>query len=93
MFFSPKNDDYIKNQIAGILGIRRMALQDKYVGVPILIQKNKMETFGHLEERFKDQLATWKGKYFNQPARTVLTQHVLGSLVSHHLSFSQCQKN
>ncbi|XP_026389050.1 uncharacterized protein LOC113283881 isoform X2 [Papaver somniferum] len=54
-------DQTAASQIAGILGIRRMALQDKYVGVPILIQKNKMETFGHLEERFKDQLATWKG--------------------------------
>lgn len=84
--FNPKLDNAIKVQIADTLGIKRLALQDKYLGVPLLIQRNKMETFGHLPDKFHDRLATWKSKHLNQPTRTVMTQAVLGSLASHHLA-------
>ncbi|XP_026410488.1 uncharacterized protein LOC113305688 [Papaver somniferum] len=75
--FSPKTNPNVMNQIASILNIRRMALQDKYLGVPLLIQKNKVETFDHLSGRFGNRLALWNGKHLNMPGRTVLAQTVL----------------
>lgn len=39
--FSPKTDEHVKNTITNILGIQRMGLQDKYLGVPMLLQKKK----------------------------------------------------
>ncbi|XP_026384294.1 uncharacterized protein LOC113279857 [Papaver somniferum] len=83
--FNPKLDNSIKVSISDLLNIKKLALSDKYLGVPLLIQKNKTETFSHLEDEFHRRLAVWKGKYVNQPGRTVMTQSVLGSLASHHL--------
>lgn len=85
MAFSPKMDSQVKNHIASILNIKTPDLKEKYLGVPILIQRNKMETFSHLPDRFLDRLASWKGKNMNQPTRTVMVQSVLGTLTSHHL--------
>lgn len=83
--FSPKTEPSIKNQIGDILHIKRLGLQDKYLGVPLLIQINKMENFSHLIDTFDNRLAPWIRKSVNQPGRTVLTQSVLGSLANHHL--------
>ncbi|XP_026398348.1 uncharacterized protein LOC113294145 [Papaver somniferum] len=69
-----------------------MALQDKYLGVPLLIQKNKVDTFGHLSEKFGNRMDLWNGKHLNQLGRTVLAQTVLGSVASHHLSFFSMPK-
>lgn len=86
MAFSPKVPNSVKNDISNILHIKRMALNDKYLGVPLLIQKNKMQTFGGLLDRYGDNLHTWKSKFLSQPERTILAQTVLGNTANHHLA-------
>ncbi|XP_026436029.1 uncharacterized protein LOC113333876 [Papaver somniferum] len=83
--FNPKLDNSIKVNISELLNIKKLAIDDKYLGVPLLIQRNRTETFSHLEEKFHGRLAIWKGKHINQPTRTIMTQSVLDSLASHHL--------
>lgn len=78
MTFSLKVNIGIEVQITNILGIKRLALQDKYLGVLLLIYRNKMKTLGHLEGNFHNKMATWKSKYINQATRTVMTQSVMG---------------
>lgn len=84
--FSLKTNPITISQIVSILNIKKLGLQDEYLGVPLLIQRNKVETFSGLMDNFDKRLATWKGKYVNQPGRTVLTQSVLGTMASHHLA-------
>lgn len=55
--FSPKTNPNDNHQIASILDIKRMDLQDKYLGVPLLVQTNKVDTFGHLSDFFCNLLA------------------------------------
>ncbi|XP_026417585.1 uncharacterized protein LOC113313074 [Papaver somniferum] len=84
--FSPKVPNNIKSEIANTLHIQRLALQDKYLGVPFLLQKNKVESFAPLMDRFNDRLAPWKSKFIAELGKTTLTQVVLGTIASHHMS-------
>ncbi|XP_026384976.1 uncharacterized protein LOC113280580 [Papaver somniferum] len=83
--FSPKVPNPIKSIISNIFQIKRMSLQDKYLGVPLLLQKNKAESFAPLMNRFSDRLAPWQSKFIAQPGKTTLTQPVLGTIASHHM--------
>ncbi|XP_026410582.1 uncharacterized protein LOC113305796 [Papaver somniferum] len=83
--FSKKVPNNVKNEISNILRIRRMSLNEKYLGVPLLLQKIKFDSFKHLIDNSKGRLAHWKPTYLAPPGRTVMNQSVLGSLASHHL--------
>lgn len=84
--FSSKVPKNIKNAISNILQIRTMALQEKYLGVPLILQKNKCASFNPLLDNFRSRLALWKFIFLAQPGKAVLNQFVLGILASHHLS-------
>lgn len=83
---SPKVPGHVKNEISNILQIKRMALQEKYLGVPLLLQTSKTESFKPLLDKFKDRLDVWKPKFLNGPGRKIMNQSVLGALATHHMS-------
>ncbi|XP_026452057.1 uncharacterized protein LOC113352456 [Papaver somniferum] len=60
--------------------------QDKYPGVLLLLQKNKVESFTLLLDRFNDRLVPLQSKFVAQPHKTTLTQSVLGTIASHHMA-------
>ncbi|XP_026417342.1 uncharacterized protein LOC113312820 [Papaver somniferum] len=52
------------------LMLEKFRLADKYLGVTLMLQRDKMATFKHLEDSCESRLETWQGKYLNQPGRT-----------------------
>ncbi|XP_026459630.1 uncharacterized protein LOC113360325 [Papaver somniferum] len=62
--FSPKTCNQDKNTITNILNIRRMGLQEKYLGVPLLLQRNKTESFSVL-----GSIATHHMSVFTMPKK------------------------
>ncbi|XP_026429496.1 uncharacterized protein LOC113325844 [Papaver somniferum] len=83
--FSSKVPTSVKNDIANILRIKRMSLNEKSIGVPLLLQKRKYDSFVHLLDSFKGRLDIWRAIFLAAPGKTVMTRSVLGSLASHHL--------
>ncbi|XP_026453050.1 uncharacterized protein LOC113353735 [Papaver somniferum] len=83
--FSIKVPNNVKNDIANILRIRKTSLNEKYLGVPLLLQKRKYGSFVHLLDNFRDRLDIWQAIFLVGPGKTIITQFVLGSLASHHL--------
>lgn len=81
MSFSKKTDSHEKQKITQILNIKNMALQDKYLGVPLLLQQDKSQSFSGMLSKFDGRLSMWKSKHFNQPGRTVL-----GSIATHQMT-------
>lgn len=43
MAFSPKSNNMVKQTVNDIMNIKRMTLQDKNLGVPLLLQHTKWE--------------------------------------------------
>ncbi|XP_026396192.1 uncharacterized protein LOC113290814 [Papaver somniferum] len=87
--FSSKVPNNVKIDIVNILQIRRMALLEKYLGVSLLLQKSKTDSFNHLVENYKGRLDPWKSKYIAQPGKFVLNQTVIGSMTITNLLFSK----
>ncbi|XP_026411087.1 uncharacterized protein LOC113306356 [Papaver somniferum] len=48
--FSPKIEPRTKSRILAILKIKNLGLADKYLGFTLLLQRNKMDSFKHLEK-------------------------------------------
>ncbi|XP_026410054.1 uncharacterized protein LOC113305180 [Papaver somniferum] len=82
--FSKRVPNNIKNEIANILRIRRVSLNEKCLGVSLLLQKRKFDSFTHLLDNTKGRRAHRKPTYLDPPG-TVMNQFLLGSLTSHHL--------
>ncbi|XP_026420439.1 uncharacterized protein LOC113316486 [Papaver somniferum] len=57
--FSPKVTAAVKNEIANTLRIKRMSLNEKYLGVPLLLQKRKYSSFVHLLDSYRNRLHIW----------------------------------
>lgn len=85
IYFSTMVPSNIKNDISNIFRIRRVSLNEKYLGVPLLLQKKKVESFVHLLDNTKNRLANWKLIYLAPPGRTTMNQSFLGSLASQHV--------
>ncbi|CAL1377794.1 unnamed protein product [Linum trigynum] len=60
--FSRNVDPSDIDEMAAILGVGAIGVQDKYLGLPSLVQRSKMETFRYLEEWLLAKLQGWKQK-------------------------------
>ncbi|XP_026384911.1 uncharacterized protein LOC113280510 [Papaver somniferum] len=83
--FSFKVPPNMKIDLADILQIKRMSLQEKYLGVPLLLQKHKADSFVYLMECYSGRLAPWKSIFLAPSGKTILNQSVLGGMANHHL--------
>lgn len=54
---------YDKQLLADCLGMRRVDLHDKYLGLSVLVQKLKKETFAYVKDRAWKKLQSWRGGF------------------------------
>lgn len=85
MAFSKEIDNQVKHAITQIMNIKNMAIQSKYLGVPLLQQHDKSQFFSSTMDKFDGRLSRWKSNHFNHPGRTILTQTFLGSIASYQM--------
>lgn len=45
------------------LNVKKTELGDKYLGIPLFINRNKTESFKHFSDHFNKKNATWKRKH------------------------------
>ncbi|XP_026459195.1 uncharacterized protein LOC113359837 [Papaver somniferum] len=66
---------------------------DKYLGVTLLIGRDKSKVFKHLIQSFNARLIPWKGKNMNYAARSTMVKHVFNDLATHQMSVFRVPKN
>ncbi|CAL1382581.1 unnamed protein product [Linum trigynum] len=76
------NQDFL----AEILGLRAVGVQDKYLGLPMLIVQSKMATFRFLEEKLLSRLQGWKQGILSWAAKETLIKSVALALPLHIMS-------
>lgn len=54
--FSPNLTNYDKQILDDCLGMRRVEFHDKHLGLPVLVQKSKKETFEYVKDRLCKKL-------------------------------------
>ncbi|XP_026417238.1 uncharacterized protein LOC113312716 [Papaver somniferum] len=85
VYFSHNLSPSSREIIARELKMTKMKDSDTYLGVTLLIGRNKTKSFKPLIQFFGSRLKTWKGKTMNHSARTVMVKHVLNALPTYQM--------
>ncbi|CAL1378948.1 unnamed protein product [Linum trigynum] len=72
--------------LATIMGVGAVGVHDKYLGLPSLVARSKMETFRYLEEKLLARLQGWKQKTLSWAAKETLIKSVAMALPLHVMS-------
>ena len=59
---------------------------EKYLGLPLLVGKNKKNTFRDIKERLAKKLATWKEKLLSKAGKEVLIKVVVQDIPTYSMS-------
>ncbi|XP_026458485.1 uncharacterized protein LOC113358999 [Papaver somniferum] len=85
-FFSKNVHPDVCVSLIRSLNVKKIGLDDKYLGIPLLIGRSKNQAFSHLVNNFDRKVPNWKGKNFTQAGRYVMVQNVLRSSPIYHMN-------
>ncbi|XP_026417369.1 uncharacterized protein LOC113312850 [Papaver somniferum] len=70
------------------MNVRKIELNEKYLGIPLFITRNRTESMSHLNTHHDSRVSNWKGKQLTQSGRSALVQHTLKSSSNYHINYS-----
>ncbi|XP_038716200.1 uncharacterized protein LOC120009617 [Tripterygium wilfordii] len=85
-FFSANTCESIRRSISARLGIRQMTNPDRYLGLPVMVGREKRRSFYHLKERVVARIRGWKEKFLSQPGKETLIKVVAQSIPTYTMS-------
>lgn len=65
--------------------MKRMSLEEKYLGIPLFLNRKMTTSFSSLVEEMKTRLLRWNGKFLIQSDRSVMVKHVLNAMPSQQM--------
>ena len=77
MFFSKATLDERKLEIIDSLGVSEVQEYEKYLGLPVVVGRNKKASLNFIKERVWNKLQGWKEKLLSQASREVLLKAVV----------------
>ncbi|XP_026459958.1 uncharacterized protein LOC113360696 [Papaver somniferum] len=92
VYFSHNIPLSYRNFLARELRMTQMTDTVKYMGVTLLIGRDKTKAFKPLIQSFGTRLKFWKGKTMNHSARTTMVKHVLNDLPTYQMGFFRIPK-
>ena len=63
-----------------LLSINKNMENDKYLGLPIFVGRNKQRVFRTIKEQMRARINGWNGRLLSQTGRVVLLQSVIQSI-------------
>ena len=76
VFFSHNAPKALKNEVLNVLRPVQDSQHSKYLGLPTIIGKSKIEVFAEIKERVGKKLAGWKGKMLSIGGRYILIKAI-----------------
>ena len=92
MFFSANNPEEKKIDTLDILGPMQDSRHSKYLGLPSIIGKSKIEVFTKIKERVGRKLSGWKEKIISIGGREILIKAVVQAIPTYTMSCFQLPK-
>ncbi|XP_026410329.1 uncharacterized protein LOC113305522 [Papaver somniferum] len=93
VFFKKHMQPQRAHHITNLLQMKTMGLNEKYLGLPLFLGKNKRESFKPIEEKVQSRLSTWQGKIIDQAGRSTQVQSVLGTMANYQMGFFKMPKH
>lgn len=76
IFFSSNTGENIKRDILWEAGTRVCGSYEKYLDLPAVVGKSRVNTFRNIKERIWQKINNWKKKFLTQVGREVLIKTV-----------------
>lgn len=86
IFFTPHIHGRLGRDIIDILKVKKIRLNDRYLGGPLFTNKSKIQCFDNLAVNMGNMLKGWKGESMSPPDREVMAKSVLESLPVYSVS-------
>lgn len=86
IFFSRNKRAKVKQDIQGLMGGRIMEDFEKYLGLPMVGGRSKVNTFKDLQENITKRVLGWKENYISKARREVLIKTVAQAIPIYSIS-------
>ncbi|QHO05742.1 putative mitochondrial protein [Arachis hypogaea] len=86
IFFSKNTPLPIRDQLAAILQVPHVGNQNKYLGLPAIVQRSKRATFHYIKDKVNQKLQHWKRSLLSPSGREVLIKAVATAVPLYTLS-------
>ncbi|XP_016193039.1 uncharacterized protein LOC107633966 [Arachis ipaensis] len=86
VFFSQNTPEELRNEIVEILRVPHVGSQDKYLGLPAVVNRSKNTTYSYIEDKVSKKLNQWKRSLLSASAREVLIKAVGSAMPIYTLS-------
>ena len=80
IFFSKSTKVEFRNQIKLALGVPEIIQYEEYLGLPLLVGRNKKTSFNYIKEWVWKKLQGWKEKLLSQAGREILIKAVVEAI-------------
>ena len=86
IFFSSNTPDERRSEVMNLLGPMQDTRHKKYLGLPSIIGKSKVEIFAEIKERVERKLSGWKEKMLSMGGREILIKAVAQAIPTYTMS-------
>ena len=93
VFFSSNTLDERRSEVMNLLGPMQDTCHKKYLGLPSIIGKSKVEIFAEIKERVERKLSGWKEKMLSMGGREILIKVVAKAIPTYTMSYFQILKS
>jgi hypothetical protein len=86
IFFSRNCKPSVKEAVNGILHLALLPSRDKYLGIPLFMNRSKKESFIDLKGKILARILRWKARFLSQVARTTLVKSMVNAIPTYLMS-------
>lgn len=86
VFFSKNVHPRHSRILARRLKVNKMSLEEKYLGIPLFLNRRKTTSFSSLVDNMRKRTSRWRGRFINQTGRSTLVKTVLNAVPVHQMS-------
>lgn len=92
LYFSPNTGKEAKERVCGILSVEEAKDPGKYLGLPSIWGRSKVEALGYVKDRVRAKLKGWKSEVLSTAGREILIKAVATSLPAYPMSIFKFPK-
>ncbi|OMO64639.1 reverse transcriptase [Corchorus capsularis] len=93
ILFSSNISSGLQDSIMRRLGVSRVLERDKYLGLPIMIGKNKKQELNFIKERLLQRVASWRNKLFSIVGKAIMIHSIAQSIPVYLMSVFRFPKS
>ena len=86
LFFNSNTDRSVKEEIKNRFGAQVIQKSQKYLGLPLMVGRNKRNSFNSIKEKLAKKLSGWKEKLLSKVRKEILIKVVAQAIPTYTMS-------